>query len=155
MLGKKITGFLLTVGLIISGVFYLESKQNRQDFKPQVENGVIGVFHGQEVMPPTIDLAVVESVTNVLGEIDPTAEKRIYIDLSKQTLSAYEGDSLYMKALVSTGKWGLFACLEVQELIITIYQTFLTRCSFLVLEWRLVGVLLFMELIGIIILATR
>lgn len=105
-MGKKITGFLLAVGLIIGGIFYLESKQDQPDFKLQVENGVMGVFHGQEVMPPTIDLAAAESVTNVLGEIDPTAEKRIYIDLSTQTLSAYQGDSLFMKALLSTGKWG-------------------------------------------------
>lgn len=106
MMGKKITGFLLAVGLIIGGIFYLESKQDQPDFKLQVENGVMGVFHGQEVMPPTIDLTAAESVTNVLGEIDPTAEKRIYIDLSTQTLSAYQGDSLFMKALLSTGKWG-------------------------------------------------
>lgn len=105
-MGKKITGFLLAVGLIIGGIFYLESKQDQPDFKLQVENGVMGVFHGQEVMPPTIDLTAAESVTNVLGEIDPTAEKRIYIDLSTQTLSAYQGDSLFMKALLSTGKWG-------------------------------------------------
>ncbi len=106
MMGKKITGFLLAVGLIIGGIFYLESKQDQPDFKLQVENGVMGVFHGQEVMPPTIDLTAAESVTDVLGETDPTVEKRIYIDLSTQTVSAYQGDSLFMKALLSTGKWG-------------------------------------------------
>jgi len=106
MMGKKITGFLLAVGLIIGGVFYLESKQDQPDFKLQVENGVMGVFHGQEVMPPTIDLAAAEPETSVLGETDPTAEKRIYVDLSTQTLSAYQGDSLFMKAMLSTGKWG-------------------------------------------------
>jgi len=105
-MGKKITGFLLAVGLIIGGIFYLESKQNQPDFKLQVENGVMGVFHGQEVMPPTIDLAQAEQETYVLGEADPNAEKRIYIDLSNQALKAYQGDSLFMEAPVSTGKWG-------------------------------------------------
>jgi lipoprotein-anchoring transpeptidase ErfK/SrfK len=103
---KKLAGFLLAVGLIIGGIFYLEPKQNQQDFSLKVENGVMGVFHGQEVMPPTIDLAAAEPEISVLGEADPTAEKRIYIDLSTQTLSAYQGDSLFMKAMLSTGKWG-------------------------------------------------
>jgi len=103
---KKLAGYLLIVGLITVGVFYFKPQENQPDFKLQVENGVMGVFHGQKVMPPTIDLAAAELATNVLGEADPLAEKRIYIDLSTQTLSAYQGDSLYMKAFVSTGKWG-------------------------------------------------
>jgi len=94
------------VGLITVGVFYFKPQENQTDFKLKVENGVMGVFHGQEVMPPTIDLAAAEPVTNVLGEVDPTAEKRIYIDLSSQALTAYQGDSLFMEAPVSTGKWG-------------------------------------------------
>jgi len=103
---KKLAGYLLIVGLIAVGVFYFKPQENQPDFKLQVENGVMGVFHGQEVMPPTIDLAAVEPEINVLGDTDSMAEKRIYIDLSTQTLSAYQGDSLFMEALVSTGKWG-------------------------------------------------
>ena len=106
MIGKRIGWLLLVLGLIIGGVFTFRPKQDQPNFSLQVENGVKGIFHGQEVMPPAIDLAAAEPVTNILGDADPTAEKRIYVDLSTQTLTAYQGESLFMKALVSTGKWG-------------------------------------------------
>ena len=106
MIGKRIVGFLLVVGLIIGGVFRFGLKKNHTSFSLEVENGEKGIFYGQEVMAPIIDLAAAEPITNVLGDADPTAEKRIYVDLSTQTLTAYQGDSLFMKVLVSTGKWG-------------------------------------------------
>ena len=73
--------------------------------KLQVENGVAGIFNGQEVMPPVIDLAAGEPKTNILGETDATGEKHIYVDLTTQTLTAYQGDTLFMQALISSGKW--------------------------------------------------
>lgn len=103
---NKLVWFVMLVGLVIVGVFSLKTREVEPDFKLQVENGVKGVFLGQEVMPPAIDLAQAEPEFQVLGEADPEAEKRIYVDLSTQTLSAYQGDSLFMRALVSTGKWG-------------------------------------------------
>ncbi len=103
---KRIGLFLLVLGLIIGGAFSLRPKHNQSSFSLQVENGVKGIFYGQEVMPPEIDLAAAEPVINVLGDADPTAEKRIYVNLSTQTLTAYQGDTLFLKALVSTGKWG-------------------------------------------------
>ncbi len=106
MTGKRIGWLLLVLGLIIGGVFSFKPKQMQANFGLLVENGVKGIFYGQEVMPPEIDLAAAEPVINVLGDADPTAEKRIYVDLSTQTLTAYQGDSLFMEALVSTGKWG-------------------------------------------------
>ena len=45
-----------------------------------------------------------EIPTKVLGEV--SGEKRIYVDLATQTLSAYQGDTLFMQVLVSIGKWG-------------------------------------------------
>ncbi|MEA3355514.1 MAG: L,D-transpeptidase [Patescibacteria group bacterium] len=109
-MGKKFLGFLMIAGLIVGGVFYFKPEdklqENKSDFKLQVENGVKGVFHGQEIMPPIIDLTKVEPETQVLGETDPVAKKRILINLSTQTLSAYQGDDLFMEALISTGKWG-------------------------------------------------
>lgn len=104
-MGKRIGGFLLVVGLITVGLFNFKPKEIEPNFSLQVENGVKGVFLGQEIMPPAIDLTQAEPVSTVLGEADPTAEKRIYVDLSTQTLSAYQGDSLFMRALVSSGKW--------------------------------------------------
>lgn len=71
----------------------------------QVENGAVGIFNGQKVMPPVIDLAAGEAKTNILGDSNATGEKHIYVDLTTQTLTAYQGETLFMQALVSTGKW--------------------------------------------------
>jgi lipoprotein-anchoring transpeptidase ErfK/SrfK len=106
MIRRNLAWFLLALGLIIGGVFYLKPEQDQSDFRLQVENGAKGVWHGQEVIPPEIDLAEAEPEINVLGEADPTAEKRIYVDLTNQTLKAYQGEILFMEAPVSTGKWG-------------------------------------------------
>lgn len=103
---KKLAGFTLILSLITGGIFFFKPKQNQQDFSLKVENGVMGVFHGQKIMPPIIDLAKKEPMNNVLGDVDPVAERHIYIDLSRQILSAYQGEILFMEALVSTGKWG-------------------------------------------------
>lgn len=71
----------------------------------KVENDAPGVFNGQAVIPPKVDLAKKEPVTKVLGEATATGEKHIYVDLGSQTLTAYQGDTLFMTAPVSTGKW--------------------------------------------------
>ncbi len=72
----------------------------------QVENNTIGVFEGQLVTPPHIDLAMNTTPANVLGDTTPSGEKRIFVDLSTQTLYAYQGDRQIFTTLVSTGKWG-------------------------------------------------
>lgn len=73
--------------------------------KLKVENGAIGIFEGQKVNAPVVDLAETESKTRVLGDQTATGEKHIYVDLTSQTLTAYQGDTLFMTAPVSTGKW--------------------------------------------------
>lgn len=71
-----------------------------------VENNAIGIFMGQRVTPPKIDLAQDRGKTSVLGDQTATGEKHIYVDLTNQTLYAYQGKTLFMQTLVSTGKWG-------------------------------------------------
>ena len=71
-----------------------------------VENGAVGTFANQPVAAPQIELAKGPGPENVLGEETGEGEKRIYVDLEKQLLSAYQGDKLFMQTLVSTGKWG-------------------------------------------------
>ncbi len=70
-----------------------------------IENNVTGTFEGQKVNPPKIDLALDPSVEKVLGDSTATGEKHIYVDLTHQTLSAYQGGTLFLQTLVSTGKW--------------------------------------------------
>ncbi|HET7098679.1 MAG TPA: L,D-transpeptidase [Patescibacteria group bacterium] len=73
--------------------------------KLNVDNNTPGVFNGQEVSPPQIDLSKKDTPTTVLGETTVTGEKHIYVDLTTQTLSAYQADTLFMQVPVSTGKW--------------------------------------------------
>lgn len=105
-MGKNIKLFLLALALFIGGMFSFNREESKPDFKLQVENGAKGIFLGQEVIAPTIDLAAAEPQTQVLGDTDATGEKHIYVDLGTQTLRAYQGEALFMEALVSTGKWG-------------------------------------------------
>lgn len=70
-----------------------------------VENDALGTFNGQAVTPPKIDLLAESKTKRVLGEKTSTGEKHIYVDLTTQTLTAYEGDKLFLKTLVSTGRF--------------------------------------------------
>lgn len=62
-----------------------------------------GTFHGKQVIAPQFSLADISS--RVLGDTTGS-NKHIYIDLTNQRLSAYEGDRLVYSFLVSTGLWG-------------------------------------------------
>ncbi len=70
-----------------------------------VENGSTGVFNNQQITAPDIDLADQYLNTKVLGEATLSGEKRILVDLTTQTLSAYQGDTLVLQTYISTGKW--------------------------------------------------
>ena len=83
------------------------------NLQTRVENGAMGVFLGQLISVPTINLS--EKTNSVLGTQSvaeatlanpgPADNKHIYVDLEKQTLYAFDGSSLFMQTLVSTGKW--------------------------------------------------
>lgn len=103
--------FLTAIGLLVLNKSFSQnvcanSLSCEESLNLNVENGVTGVFNGQKIMPPQIDLAKKEPKTAVLGESDLEGEKHIYVDLSTQTLSAYQGETLFMEAKVSTGRWG-------------------------------------------------
>lgn len=70
-----------------------------------VENGTIGTFEGKSVTPPKIDLASEASRKKVLGDSTATGVKHIYVNLTNQTLYAYQGTTLFMQTLISSGKW--------------------------------------------------
>lgn len=74
--------------------------------KFEIETNARGVFNGQTVTVPNISLSKNEEVSPVLGLKTVRSEKRIYVDLSTQTLSAFEGDSLFMQTPISSGLWG-------------------------------------------------
>lgn len=76
-----------------------------KNLNTDVENGVIGTFEGQKVNAPKIDLAEDNTSSKVLGDETATGEKHVYVDLTSQTLYAYQGKTLYMQAKISSGKW--------------------------------------------------
>ena len=113
MTAKRL-GFGLILALLTLGAIFIfnpkkplcaNSLSCGQEARLQVDNGVKGVFNGRAVMPPAIDLAAEIAQTRVLGETEPTGPKHIYVDLTTQTLTAYQGDALFMQVPVSTGKW--------------------------------------------------
>lgn len=82
------------------------SKSCKSDLSVHIENNVAGTFAGKKVMPPKIDTLQQITYQPVLGATTQNkGEKHIYVDLSSQTLYAYQGTKLFLKTLVSTGKW--------------------------------------------------
>jgi hypothetical protein len=111
---RNFIGFVLAfAALLISSFIIIESiRQNsvcantgscRKSLSLLVENDAAGVFGGVAVTPPKVDLTqnvLPAEVSNV-----PAGEKHIYIDLTNQTLTAYEGDKIFMQTYISSGKW--------------------------------------------------
>lgn len=73
-----------------------------EDLTGKYEEGKTGTFMGRVVSPP-VYIADSSAGTRVLGTT--AQEKHIFVDLSTQTLNAYEGDKLVYSFPVSTGKW--------------------------------------------------
>lgn len=72
----------------------------------KIDNTATGIFLGQKVTPPKIESTETSLPNAVLGANDVQGEKHIYVDLTKQMLFAFQGNTEVMQALVSTGKWG-------------------------------------------------
>lgn len=77
----------------------------QESLELNIDNTSSASFGGEVLTPPKIDLAKDKTPSNVLGEAALNGEKHIYVDLASQTLSAYQGDTLFMQTLISSGKW--------------------------------------------------
>lgn len=64
------------------------------------------MFQGHTVVPPIINLAMDTQDSKVLGETVPAGDKHIFVDLNTQTLYAFQGNTVIMNTLISSGKWG-------------------------------------------------
>ncbi|HET9947059.1 MAG TPA: L,D-transpeptidase [Patescibacteria group bacterium] len=76
-----------------------------KELSGHIENNASGVFDKQKVLPPPIILSLDNKDKAVLGASVAPGKKHVYVDLTTQTLYAYQGETLVMKTLVSTGKW--------------------------------------------------
>ncbi|MGA2091774.1 MAG: L,D-transpeptidase [Endomicrobiales bacterium] len=75
------------------------------DLSLKIDNNALGMFDGRRVFPPKIYLSQAIPAKSVLGASTAPGVKHIYVDLSSQTLYAYQGNTLVYKTFVSTGKW--------------------------------------------------
>lgn len=112
--GKFWTGVVALLALVIGVSILQKTIYNntcantlscKESLSLKVENGATGTFDGQKVVAPTIDLSQKEPTTRVLGTETATGEKHIYVNLTTQTLTAFQGSTLFMQTPVSTGKW--------------------------------------------------
>jgi hypothetical protein len=78
----------------------------KSDLSLHIDNTATGIFEGHAVIPPKIDLTHNLFHYSVLGANAPQQKKQIYVDLSTQTLYAYEGTIQIMKTFIASGKWG-------------------------------------------------
>lgn len=108
---KLLAGLIALVGLNLS-ILMLNSGRPcantlscKRSLKLNVNNGGTAVYNRQPLNVPEVDLSYTPVETKVLGEKSITGEKHIYIDLTTQTLKAYEGEDLFWEAKTSTGKW--------------------------------------------------
>ena len=77
----------------------------KESLELSIRNDEKAIFNGREFDPPKISLSDFSSEVNVLGTETGVGEKHIYVDLTTQTLKAYQGDTLFLETKVSTGKW--------------------------------------------------
>ncbi|MEK7061330.1 MAG: L,D-transpeptidase [Patescibacteria group bacterium] len=93
---------LLSSFLILSLATILISQSYTKNLSGEYESAKEGNFLGKIVsVPPEIK----DNNKAVLAEYTGNGNKHIYIDLSKQTLYAYEDDHLVYTFLISSGKW--------------------------------------------------
>ncbi len=81
------------------------SQSCKSDLSTRIENNMPGVFEGRIVYPPRIDTSININESPVLGANTNSGAKHIYVDLSKQTLYAFQGQTQVFKTLISSGRW--------------------------------------------------
>lgn len=110
---RKFPFWLLIFPLLLMGLFIsfrrsliepcANTKSCQESLKFEVDNNDMAVFNGNDLVPPKITDSDLK--TKVLGAETPSGDKHIYVDLTTQTLKAYEGDNLFMETSISSGKW--------------------------------------------------
>lgn len=110
----KASRFFILIPVIIlfgAGIFVRSLRQTApvsacvtMNYSGMLEQGEgVAFWNGREVDVPNQLLAAdYDSERQVLGVAEPNA-RYIEVDLSEQTLRAWDGDSLFMETLVSTG----------------------------------------------------
>ena len=108
---KKYLPVIITTGAVVFLFYSLKiynkplcANNCRDSFKLEFEYGATGIFTQQTLTAPNISLSKQEP--DILGSETVSEEKHIYVNLTTQTLTAYEGKNLFMKTPISSGLWG-------------------------------------------------
>ena len=78
-----------------------------KDLSGQATRQTQGTYMGNMVQSPQQDYFIRAAQPAVLGASVPSGPKHIYIDLTNQRLSAYQGNTLMFNDSVASGKWNL------------------------------------------------
>lgn len=107
---------IFVLGILAGGIFILQRSKNanfcansltcKESLEFSINNQEQGTFLGQSIIPPTVNLAGAKAGTKVLAQAAGFPEKRIYVDLTTQTLTAVAGEEVFMQVPISSGKWG-------------------------------------------------
>ncbi len=76
------------------------------NLETEISKETSGTFLNTQVIVPPIDLASEIPTPAILGEDTLPNQKHIYVDLDTQKLYAYNGNTVFLETLVSTGRWG-------------------------------------------------
>jgi len=96
---------LVVLAFLIFGGFFVFKNSFPSCANPGSCKESLDLSAGQKISPPQVDLAAETTFAPVLGETD-NGSKRIYVDLTNQTLTAYEGNTIFLETKISSGKWG-------------------------------------------------
>ncbi len=97
---------IFAIGFLLKPHFFCANSGTcKTDLTINIDNNAVGIFQGHKVIPPKVDLANDIFNSSVLGVRVSNGKKHIYVDLSTQTLYAYEDNAQVMKVLISSGKW--------------------------------------------------
>ncbi len=72
----------------------------------EVEKNAIGIYNNRPIHVPNISLRDNENTSPVLGITTSHGEKHIYVNLTTETLTAYDGSTVFMETPISSGLWG-------------------------------------------------
>lgn len=107
-----VTSFILLIALMVvfspkKTTFCANSISCINNLSGEKEASNQGTFMGHGVTAPKLSdkqVLAQNPTQNVLG-IQSADSKRIYVDLTKQRLYAFDGNTIFMNVPVSTGKW--------------------------------------------------
>ena len=77
------------------------------DLSGKISPQTQGTYMGQKVTAPSTNYFAQAGTTPVLGAAVPAGQKHIYVDLTTQTLTDYQGSTVVFHDSIASGKWNL------------------------------------------------